>query len=94
MFRALLASPVVGAVVLPAGARVFFVSGSDQTAGTTCGTIDHMAVTRTIKTPALTAGTRRPCGYLEAKTKVTPAVGFDLLIDTGLNVLKKIAGGS
>jgi len=51
-FAALTASPVAGAITLPAGARLAFRSVAGATAGTTAATIAGTS-NRTIKTPPL-----------------------------------------
>lgn len=90
-FRSLVASPAVGAVTMPANARLAFRSTAGAAAGTTAATIAGPS-TRTIKTPTLSAGgvTRLECA--EVGSVVTPAAGFDVLLDSGLGKLNKIAG--
>lgn len=90
-FAALIDAPAVGAVTLPAGARLAFKSVAGATAGTTAATIAGTS-NRTIKTPALAAGESMTLDYVEYAAVVTPAAGFEVLLDTGLGRFSKIGG--
>ena len=90
-FAALIDTPAVGAVTLPAGARLALKSVAGATAGTTAATIAGTS-NRTIKTPALTAGESMTLDYVERAAVVTPAAGFEVLLDTGLGRFAKIGG--
>ena len=90
-FAALIDAPAVGAVTLPAGAKLAFKSVAGATAGTTAATITS-ARNRTIKTPALAAGESMTLDYVERVAVVTPAAGFEVLLDTGLGRFAKIGG--
>jgi len=92
-FAALVASPVTGAVTLPAGARLAFRSVAGATAGTTAATI-AASTNRTIKTPALAAGESMTLDYVERAAVVTPAAGFEVLLDIGLGRFTKIGEGA
>lgn len=91
-FKSLIATPAVGAVTLPAGARISFVSTAGSTAGDTLATIVG-TTTRTIKAKTLAAGARQVLDYAERGVVITPSVGINLYIDQGLNRWAKIAGG-
>lgn len=90
-FAALIDTPAVGAVTLPAGARLALKSVAGATAGTTAATIAGIS-NRTIKTPALAAGESMTLDYVERAAVVTPAAGFEVLLDTGLGRFSKIGG--
>lgn len=90
-FAALIDTPAVGAVTLPAGARLALKSVAGATAGTTAATISGTS-NRTIKTPALVAGESMTLDYVERAAVVTPAAGFEVLLDTGLGRFAKIGG--
>lgn len=90
-FAVLINTPAVGAVTLPAGARLILKSVASATAGTTAATIAGTS-NRTIKTPALAAGESTPLDYVERAAVVTLAAGFELLIDIGLGRFAKIGG--
>lgn len=90
-FAALIDTPAVGAVTLPAGARLALKSVAGATAGTTAATITGTS-NRTIKTPALAAGESMTLDYVERAAVVTPAGGFEVLLDTGLGRFAKIGG--
>lgn len=92
-YRAAIATPVTGAFKLPATARLFLKSTAGCAAGTTAATILGPSATRTIRTPLLAAGGVMPIGWIEKDRTITPAVGFDLLIDSGLAKLVKIGAG-
>lgn len=90
-FAALIDTPAVGAVTLPAGARLALKSVAGATAGTTAATIAGTS-NRTIKTPALAAGESMTLDHVERAAVVTPAAGFEVLLDTGLGRFAKIGG--
>ena len=90
-FRSLLETPAVGSVTLPANARLAFRSVAGAIAGTTAATLTGTS-TRTIHSPALAAGEFVTLDYAERDTVVTPASGFDVLIDIGLGKFQKIGG--
>lgn len=62
-FAGLIDTPAVGAVTLPAGARLALKSVASATAGTTAATIAGTS-NRTIKTPALAAGESMTLDYV------------------------------
>ena len=90
-FAALIDTPAVGAVTLPAGARLALKSVAGAIAGTTAATIVGTS-NRTIKTPTLAAGESMTLDYVERAAVVTPAAGFEVLLDTGLGRFAKIGG--
>lgn len=90
-FNSLINSPAVGAITLPAGARLALKSVSGATAGTTAATITGVS-NRTIKTPLLVAGGSVKLDYVEPRAVVTPASGFEVLLDVGLGRFVKIGG--
>jgi len=92
-FKALITTPVTGAFDLPANARVSFMSVAGCSAGTTAATTVGPS-SRTIKTPVLAAGGRVVIDRLERGTAITPATGFEVHIDIGLNRWRKIAQGA
>jgi hypothetical protein len=92
-FAALIATPVVGPVSLPAGARIGFMSPTPRVEGTTAGTMVGPS-NRTIQTPTLLAGQRVVIDRAERATVVEPAAGFELQIDTGLGVWRTISTGA
>lgn len=92
-FAALVASPVTGAITLPAGARLAFRSVAGASAGTTASTIAGTS-NRTIKTPALAAGESMTLDHVERAAVVTPAACFEVLIDIGLGRFAKIGEGA
>lgn len=91
-FASLIKTPVVGAVTFPAGAMMFLRSVTGCAAGTTAATFTTSHGARTIKTKLLVAGQTLDGIYIERAIVVTPASKFDILIQVGLDVLKKIAG--
>lgn len=92
-FAALVAAPVVGSVTLPANARLGFRRPSGiVAAGTLIATLTG-PTTREIRAPALAANEIHVLDYTERGTVVTPAFSFDVLIDSGLGVWRKIAEG-
>lgn len=90
-FAGLIAAPVTGEISMPANARVFFRSVSGNQAGTVAGTITGPTV-RTIHAPALAAGEMTRAEYVEADFRVSPAFGFDMLVDIGLGRTARIGG--
>lgn len=92
-FAALLASPVAGAITLPASARLAFRSVAGASTGTTAATIVGPS-NRTIKTPALAAGESMTLDHAERATVVTPTAGFEVLIVIGLGRFAKIGEGA
>ncbi len=92
-FAALVASPVTGAITLPAGARLAFRSVAGTSAGATAATI-AASTNRTIKTPTLAAGESMMLDYVERAAVVTPAAGFEVLLDIGLGRFAKIGEGA
>ncbi|MFA7175013.1 MAG: hypothetical protein WC340_16695 [Kiritimatiellia bacterium] len=92
-FKRLIAAPASGAVVLPASGRFALRSNAPSTPDTVAAIIVG-ANTRTIKTLAMSAGTRMTLDHIERGCVVTPSANFDLLLDTGFGVFVKIAGGA
>jgi hypothetical protein len=90
-FAALIETPAVGAVTLPAGARVSFVAVAGAVAGTPLATVTG-TTNRTIGSQGLAAGERQALDYLERAVVITPQAGVDVYVDAGLSVWKKIAG--
>lgn len=91
-FKALVASPVTGLVTLPAGGRLRFRSPAGCAAGTTAATIVSGSTTL-VKTPLLAAGESTFTVWAYKGAQVTPAVGFDLMVDVGMGVYSKVAQG-
>lgn len=91
-FAALISNPAPGAVTLPACARLALRAVVGASAGTTAATISGANV-RTIQTADLAAGGLVALGHGERGTVVTPAAGFEVLIDIGLGRFAKIAEG-
>lgn len=87
-FKALVDAPAAGALAMPAGARVLLRSVAGCAAGTAAGTVGSRAFTA----PLLAAGGTLSVGYVERAVVVTPAAGFDILIDMGLGRLSKVGG--
>lgn len=90
LFAALVASPGSGDIVFPANATVYFRSVAGCAAGTTAASYKG----RTIETPLLAAGGAVPAGFVERGTTVSPAIGFEVLIDMGLGRVAKIGEGA
>lgn len=90
-FDKVVAVPVVGAITLPASARLAFRSVAGAISGTTAATVAG-ATTRTIKTPAMNAGSIIVLDHAERDSVVTPAAGFEVLVDIGLGRFVKIGG--
>lgn len=85
-FDALIASPAAGNITLPASVKIFLRSVAGCAAETTAATFSG----RTIKTPLLVAGGRMSAGYVGRGVTLSPAAGFDTLIDSGLGKLVRI----
>ena len=92
-FSALIATPAVGTVTMPANARLAFVAPAGAAAGTTAATITGATV-RTVVTPLLQAGDIFPLDYAERGAEVAVSAGFDMYIDMGLSNWVKIAEGA
>lgn len=91
-FKALIASPASGAFTMPAGAKLSFVATAGATAGDTLATLVG-ASNRTIKARTLAAGERQVFDFAERGVVITPSVGVEVDVDSGLAVWKKIAEG-
>lgn len=89
-FKGLIATPVTGAVIFPANARVRLRSVAGCAAGTVAATLTGPAV-RTLATPLLAAGGSVTVDKVAVDTTLTPSVGFQVLIDTGLGKFRQIA---
>ena len=89
-FASLIATPVAGELTFPANASVYLRSVAGCAAGTTAAEFKG----RTIKTPLLAAGGAVFAGFIERGTVLTPAIGFDVLIDMGLGRVAKIGEGA
>lgn len=92
-FKALRATPAVAPFALPAGARLGFRRASIVAEDTTAATLTGPS-TRTIKTPALAAGEIMVLDFAERGTLVTPAFGFDVMLDVGQGRFEKIGEGA
>ena len=90
-FKFLVATPATTTVKAPANGRVIFISRSGVSVGTTAGTILTTYGTRTVKTYDTV---KTNWLALERGNVVTVSAGFDLWLDSGLAVLKKIIGGA
>jgi hypothetical protein len=91
-YKALLATPGVGAITLPANATLAVKSVAGCAAGTTAATIVASA-NRTIKTPLLAAGGRVKLDRVSRGAVITPATGFELHLCVGLGKFRKIGQG-
>ena len=91
-FKALLTTPATGAFKLPANARLAFQSVAGAAQGDPVATLVSTA-TRNIECPLiLSAGAYFVLDNAEIGTTVTPVAGWNVLLDTGLGVFKKIGG--
>lgn len=88
-FASLLTTPASGVVTLPANARLALSPRANVLADTTAASITGPS-NRTIKTPAMNAGTLLVLDNVERGSVVTPAVGFDVMLDKGLSEWGKI----
>lgn len=86
-FKGLIEEPADGEFTMPGNGTILFRSAAGCEAGTTAGTVGS----RTIKTPALDAGGVVKLDFVERGVAVAPAVGFAVLVDTGLGRTAKIA---
>lgn len=93
MFAALIATPAVGAITFPANGRIYLRSVAGCIAGTDAATITGPTA-RTIETPLLAAGESMNGIYVERGRVVTPATGFEVLLDTGMGRRQKIGEGA
>lgn len=109
-FAALIETPAVGDFAMPASGRLRFVSTAGSAAGTTAATLTGSYYTysdvggvitrsassdpREIQTPLLTAGESVVIDRIERAVNVDPELGFDVEVDVGLGVWKKIAEGA
>lgn len=109
-FAVLIETPAVGNFAMPASGRVRFVAVAGSAEGSTAATLTGSYYTysdvggvivrsassapRTIKTPLLTAGEAVVIDRIERAIDVDPEVGFDVQVDVGLGVWKKIAEGA
>lgn len=98
-YAALIATPAGAIFDLPANGRISFVSVAGCPAGTLAASLTgpyrNQAgenVDRVIQTPLLLAGERVVIDRLERAVHVELGAGFDVYVDTGLSVWKKIAG--
>ncbi|HWV46418.1 MAG TPA: hypothetical protein VN039_10450 [Nitrospira sp.] len=92
-FKTLLATPATGAFKLPANARLAFQSVAGAAQGTAAATLVG-ASTRNIACPtALVAGDYFVFDNAEIGTTITPSAGWNVLLDVGLGVFKKIGAG-
>lgn len=89
-FKALIATPAVGAFTMPAGGRLRLVSVAGCAADTTSATF----ASTTLKTPVLGAGEWGNAVYLAKNVQLTPATGFEAHLDMGLGKFVKIAEGA
>lgn len=91
-YKALLATPVVTTVTLPANASFKFHAIAIAAEGDTVATIVG-PTNRTIKTKALVAGGFTNAIYLQRGTVVTLTANFDLMLNVGLGKYLKVCGG-
>lgn len=89
-FSSLIAAPATAAFVMPANARIRFVSRAGSVAGATAATLTGASV-RTIKTPLLAVGGHVVIDYVERAVLVAPSSGFNVELDIGLSVWRQIA---
>lgn len=92
-FKALMATPAVGAVTLPANARLALRSVAGSVEGDPAATIVG-ASDRTIHAPDLDAGEMLVLDQVARGAVVTPVAGFELMLDTGLSNFVKIGEGA
>lgn len=92
-FNPLIATPATGDFPMPANGRIRFVSGAGCAAGTTAATLTG-ASDRTIKTPLLASGGVVKLDHVEKDVVVTPSAGFDVEVDCGCGIWRKIAEGA
>lgn len=92
-FAALIATPAVGSFRMPANGRMRFVATAGAAAGDLAATLTGSAV-RLIRTPLLAAGGSVKIERIEHSTTVDPEAGFDVELDVGQGVWRKIAEGA
>jgi hypothetical protein len=93
-FAALLAAPDdTGSFVMPANGRIRFVASGASDEGDTIATLTGTA-TRTIGSPGLVAGQYLKLDRVERGVTVDTEAGYDVELDTGLGVWRKIAEGA
>lgn len=100
-FAALVATPAVGTFQMPANGRIRFVATAGAVAGTLAATLvgpyrnqAGESVDREIKTPELPVGGSVKLDRIEEGVQVQAEAGFDVQLDTGLAVWRKIAEGA
>lgn len=92
-FKALIESPAVDQVVLPANGRLGISNASGAAAGTTALTITA-STNKTIKVPLLEADEIAVIDYAEKGSVIDIEPGFKLFVDVGLNKFQLIGQGS
>lgn len=100
-FAALIETPVVGAFQMPADGRIRFVATAGAAAGDLAATLvgafydeERNKIDRLIKTPELDAGGYVKLDRVERDVEVTAETGFDVELDVGQGVWRKIAEGA
>lgn len=92
-FDAYIAAPATGSLTLPASGRFCLVATSAAAEGTLAVTIVNSATT-TISVHAMLVNDSIVIDNIQAFSQVTVQAGFDLLLDTGLGIYKKVIGGA
>lgn len=91
-FSTLIATPAPGFFRMPAKGRLKIVSLLGCIAGSTMATITGSSI-RTIKSPLLTVGGYLILDNVDASAIVDPPANFDVYVDIGLNVFRKVCTG-
>lgn len=91
-FAALVDTPAVGTVVIPANGMFALVTPAIHAAG--AAAVVTGPRNRTISVPAMVAAKHRPIGKLEEGSSVVLQAWVDLYVDTGLGKYQKICRGS
>lgn len=92
-FAALIATPAVGVFAMPANGRIRFVATAPSAEGDPIASLTG-ANDRLIGSPGLDIGEYLKLDRVERAVSVDTEAGFDVEVDTGLNVWRKIAEGA
>lgn len=86
-FKILLGAPATEAFALPAGADLLVRASGDIAEGVELGTVGG----KPFLSKGLVAGGLQRLGYFERSAQITPLVGLELMIDTGLGRYQPIS---
>lgn len=100
-FASLVATPAVGPFTMPANGCIRFVATAGATAGNLAATLvgpfynqAKEKIDREIRTPALAAGGYVKLDRIEEGVQVEAETGYDVQLDVGQGVWRKIAEGA